>query len=449
MFKKLSLVLFLVLLMSVSVYAEGMTIFEESDNVEEAAEKLLNGEDVPVLDLLKYSQTSNGKLARALIYTEKVYSQLNTVEKDIYDAIDENYETVMDGTSSVAFNTYYTVGTGYDYSTTEGYDSILNDLRAYAATDLGYNLARGLYALTAYDKPQCFWIDISKTSVSLGVYRTSYKSETGEIMIRLTFKPSSSYTNYYFADYSNEDEVRADYNNMLAKADEIIATFPENATDFQKCYIINNWLLDNNSYGNTSSKFATIAPSALLYGTDEDTDKHPVCEGYAEAFKIICDRAGIDCVCGEAFGDSDGDGVLDDGHKWNLVKLDGKWYYYDGTWNDSGNYTTISRRIRLFLIGTTSMAKIDATQTNKYYHDLDKAQLGFSLPATPVSTDYVEDFGVVYPSSLDFYSDSNVDKKDIASALKQIANGSIKIDINKDGNYNILDAVKFMKLMFK
>lgn len=53
-----------------------------------------------------------------------------------------------------------------------------------------------------------------------------------------------------------------------------------------------------------------------------------VCEGYSKAFKLALDRLGVQSVCvpGTAGGES---------HMWNLARLDGKWYAFDTTWDDT------------------------------------------------------------------------------------------------------------------
>ena len=50
-----------------------------------------------------------------------------------------------------------------------------------------------------------------------------------------------------------------------------------------------------------------------------------VCQGYALAFKVLMDRAGIPCcyVSSDAIN-----------HAWNMVRLDGNWYHVDVTWDD-------------------------------------------------------------------------------------------------------------------
>lgn len=64
----------------------------------------------------------------------------------------------------------------------------------------------------------------------------------------------------------------------------------------------------------------------LLYGRS-------VCEGYAMAFKLLCDAAGISCIV--VFGDSvqPGESQGSSGHAWNIVKLAGKCYQVDVTWD--------------------------------------------------------------------------------------------------------------------
>jgi|GEM_PF-2476448 len=60
----------------------------------------------------------------------------------------------------------------------------------------------------------------------------------------------------------------------------------------------------------------------------------PVCEGYARAFKLICDEMDIPCILVSGLGEG-GD------HMWNYVQMeDGYWYAIDVTWNDSTGQNT-------------------------------------------------------------------------------------------------------------
>lgn len=56
-----------------------------------------------------------------------------------------------------------------------------------------------------------------------------------------------------------------------------------------------------------------------------------VYEGYMEATKFLMNMAGIECcnVRGQA-----NNGYYAMGHGWNIVKIDGKYYHVDTTWDD-------------------------------------------------------------------------------------------------------------------
>ena len=52
-----------------------------------------------------------------------------------------------------------------------------------------------------------------------------------------------------------------------------------------------------------------------------------VCNGYAEAMKLLCDLSGVECrmISGTVDGEN---------HAWNLLSIDGEWYHVDVTWDD-------------------------------------------------------------------------------------------------------------------
>lgn len=73
---------------------------------------------------------------------------------------------------------------------------------------------------------------------------------------------------------------------------------------------------------------------------------YAVCEGYARAFKLLCDKVGIPAlvIIGEAdfglapqklFGADLVVNNINYNHAWNIVYVDGEWYHFDTTWNDT------------------------------------------------------------------------------------------------------------------
>ena len=125
------------------------------------------------------------------------------------------------------------------------------------------------------------------------------------------------------------------FNNKVA---EILGDCPD-GTVYEKVVYLNDWLTQHNCYNTQYSSmeiddlpgivFSPLSALGSLTGVEG-----PVCEGYARAFKILCDQEGIPCVliCGEAKASSTSKG---EDHMWTEVGMDdGNWYAVDVTWND-------------------------------------------------------------------------------------------------------------------
>ncbi len=91
-------------------------------------------------------------------------------------------------------------------------------------------------------------------------------------------------------------------------------------TDLQKAIHLHDYLVINCKYNTSSSltKEAFNAYGAMVKGT-------AVCQGYALAYKYLLEKAGI----ASYMVTSD---TMD--HAWNMVKLDGKYYHVDVTFDD-------------------------------------------------------------------------------------------------------------------
>ncbi len=60
-----------------------------------------------------------------------------------------------------------------------------------------------------------------------------------------------------------------------------------------------------------------------------------VCEGYADAFLLLCQRVELPCVYVAGEGASSGVFSGSANHAWNAIRLDGGWYAVDVTWDDN------------------------------------------------------------------------------------------------------------------
>ena len=97
--------------------------------------------------------------------------------------------------------------------------------------------------------------------------------------------------------------------------------------DFDKVKAINDYMIKNIRYDMDNYKNNTI-PEISYTALGALEKKVAVCSGYAKAFKILANCAGLEVTY--VTGDTP-NGY----HAWNQVKVDGKWYNIDVTWNDA------------------------------------------------------------------------------------------------------------------
>lgn len=65
-------------------------------------------------------------------------------------------------------------------------------------------------------------------------------------------------------------------------------------------------------------------------------DGKAVCEGYARAVQYLAQKCGIECAEASGYIRKE-NGEKSGAHAWNIVKVDGDYYYLDTTWDDSSN----------------------------------------------------------------------------------------------------------------
>ncbi len=108
--------------------------------------------------------------------------------------------------------------------------------------------------------------------------------------------------------------------------------------DYEAIVAINDYLVERITYNHGWAEINGTDAKDVDHGQDSygalvHEKQSVVCEGYAEAFKALCDSYGIECY--EIGGRTLQDGTLVH-HAWNIVRMDdGKWYPVDVTWNDN------------------------------------------------------------------------------------------------------------------
>lgn len=157
------------------------------------------------------------------------------------------------------------------------------------------------YEAICADYGEIFWVENCATRVV---------SLFGHPM-RLQFDVNYAYTPQQVRDYQTQ---------MQPKIDEYLTELSACDNDYEKTQLLYRKLIDEVGYDLEAENNQNILSVFL--------GRRTVCQGYACAVQYLLQQAGIQCaiVTGIARGEA---------HAWNLVRLDGEYYYLDVTWGNA------------------------------------------------------------------------------------------------------------------
>jgi hypothetical protein len=153
---------------------------------------------------------------------------------------------------------------------------------------------------------------------------------------------SYSYTITYQYKYSgNKNQILSMREQMGQKALEVLGAASGKSTDLSKEKALHDKLIKLCSYDVAAAQNPSAYPDSFsAYGAF--VNNKAVCEGYAQAMKLLLSSVGIKSlyITGEADGGS---------HAWNMVEIGGQWSYLDATFDDpvytdqNGNYVSYNK----------------------------------------------------------------------------------------------------------
>ena len=252
------------------------------------------------------------------------YMYLTERQKDVYNGL---LHAGLDSADNVN-------GVKITFTTPITCQNTTASLTAEAQTELVLAVQGGVAALMD-DHPEMFWLGAYKLS-----YSYSYRVSGG--VYTLSVSSITCTMQYDTAVYADKASVTDYYTRMMAAFD---AFEVKGYTRYEKVKSIHDTIAKQVSYDSTFTNGTAHQPTSVFL-----EPFLPVCEGYAEAFKMLCDREGIPCVI--VVGDANGGG-----HAWNYVKMeDNKWYAVDLTWDDQSSIF-----YDFFLVGANS--------TNRYFNN--------------------------------------------------------------------------------
>lgn len=156
------------------------------------------------------------------------------------------------------------------------------------------------YQAVSSEHAEIFWVE--------GYGFTIY--EVGGLQADYVFEPKYAYT---------EKEVQQKQEKIDAYVAECLEGLASEASDYEKVKYIYEYIIKNTEYNLTAGESQNICSVFI--------QRSSVCMGYARAMQYLLQSIGISCTV--VSGTADGEA-----HAWNLVQMDGDYYYVDATWGE-------------------------------------------------------------------------------------------------------------------
>ena len=202
---------------------------------------------------------------------------------------------------------------------------------------------------------ECESQDYTFTMMATGTY--NFRFHVMDIKAGVTYLRTNTYIQVSSPNYPSVNSI---VQNAVTRCNS-----ETNGSDYSKALWLHDWLLEQLDYDN-SLKWSS-AESAL-------TRRTGTCQAYERAYAKLLSVAGIENTeTRDTY----------DGHTWNAMKLDGKWYQVDCTWDDSSeNYYNFNRTHLYFALSDELMAIAHQGHNNIYTVE------GYATPSNSLEHNY-------------------------------------------------------------
>ena len=202
---------------------------------------------------------------------------------------------------------------------------------------------------------ECESQDYTFTMMATGTY--NFRFHVMDIKAGVTYLRTNTFIQVSSPDYPSV--------NSIVQSAVTRCNSETNGSDYSKALWLHDWLLEQLDYDN-SLKWSS-AESAL-------TRSSGTCQAYERAYAKLLNATGIEnAETRDTY----------DGHTWNAMKLDGKWYQVDCTWDDSSeNYYNFNRTHLYFALSDELMAIAHQGHNNIYTVE------GYATPSNSLEHNY-------------------------------------------------------------
>ena len=308
-------------------------------------------EDLETFDLRDYSFTNTNSSSKRGM-TTVTQSAFTANEKALYDAFLPELAKMADGDKDKGTITVNVASLFPKQTFTKEELGVSSLVTGNALSDeafdaiykkLNVDLNKVLYALISNKPYEMYWFDKTNIYTTPMAIRTTLVNDSID-----TSKTEMDFGFIVVKDYSATGQTKTvDFDTAKtksvgpatkAKAQEVVAEVTKNSkTHYEILKAYKDWVCSAVDYNKSISLTDDYGnPWQMIWVFDNDPSTNIVCEGYAKAFKYLCDLTpeltndGIEVYL--MLGDLGGSGMTTQPHMWNVVHMNnGKNYLVDCT----------------------------------------------------------------------------------------------------------------------
>ena len=253
-------------------------------------------------------------------------------------------------------------------------------------------------------------------------------------------EPVPELRDYFYGSFQTANNIGFVNAFVLNNAKKVVAEYTDDSmNDMQKAKALHDWVCNNTKYASEDEQNLKNLVDSSIY-----MDGVAVCDGYSRTYNLLLHEAGVESVY-----------VRNKTHAWNLVKLDGKWFHVDTTWDDgepfsydwflrsdkqmidSGEYHNVWELSLPSVLHSFQPETIPACVT--LMGDMnDDSEFGFA-DVTKLREDIIANSAYSVTGDMNF--DGKLTPSDIATALSKLDGWKYPMgDVNGDGKADSSDA---------
>lgn len=160
-----------------------------------------------------------------------------------------------------------------------------------------------IYFMVRMDDPMIFW----------------------SVTFKYRYYPDSTYVELIPEYLFSKDKIREHRQAMESRLKKL-AKQAEKLDEKGKELYIHDFICSNVRYDKLKKEYSHEIIGALGNGV-------AVCEGIAKSVKVLCDALGIWCIV--ALSDNNPEKGIKYRHAWNVIRMDGKYYHLDATFDNT------------------------------------------------------------------------------------------------------------------